>query len=97
MQKGCYNMAVRTKGRRKIICNGATYIWHIKIGYDDPYHWLHIMAEDKHLHVIIPIDNANYTDLPFPIPKAITPKFVADVIQWAERIQEERKISFSSI
>ena len=48
-------MAVRTKGRRKIICNGKKYIWHIKPGYDDPYHWLHIMAEDKSFYMICPL------------------------------------------
>ncbi len=85
-------MAVRAKGRRKIICNNQKYIWHIKPGYDDPYYWLHIVAEDRHFHFVLPIDDANYTDLSFPIPKAITPKFVSEVIQWAEASSSEREM-----
>ena len=48
-------MAVRSKGRRKIVCHDKKYIWFVRQGYDDPYCYLHIIAEDKSFYMTCPL------------------------------------------
>lgn len=41
-------MSIRTKGRRRIIVDGQTYIWYIALDDDSPYNILHIASDDKY-------------------------------------------------
>lgn len=49
-------MSVRMKGRRKISCNNETYIWYVELDYDNPYHILNIVSEDKSLIIACPLN-----------------------------------------
>lgn len=48
-------MGVLKKGRRKIVCNNATFIWYVELDYDSPYYILHIVSEDKALILACPL------------------------------------------
>lgn len=52
-------MAVRKKGRRKIICNGNNYVWYVDLDYESPLYLLHIVSEDKKMIIIYPV-SGNY-------------------------------------
>lgn len=49
-------MAVRTKGRRKIMVDGNRYIWYVALDYDSPYYLLHISSEDKSFIITHPLN-----------------------------------------
>lgn len=51
-------MAVRTKGRRKIIVNNQLYIWYVsEHGTEWYHHILHIVSADKKLILNYPLDS----------------------------------------
>ena len=52
-------MAVRKKGRRKIVCNDKNYVWYVALDYESPYMILHIISEDKKLVLCYPLET-NY-------------------------------------
>lgn len=59
-------MAVRKKNRRRIVCNGRSYVWYILTGDRDYWQrvysndwetpFLHIASEDKRLVLTIPLN-----------------------------------------
>lgn len=59
-------MAVSTKGRRKIVCDGRKYVWYVLTGDRDYWErvssndwetpFLHIVSEDKALILTIPLN-----------------------------------------
>ncbi|MBQ3692616.1 MAG: hypothetical protein II931_04775 [Clostridia bacterium] len=52
-------MAVRKKGRRKIVRDGKNYVWFVNLDYESPLMLLHICAEDKSMVLVYPI-GSNY-------------------------------------
>lgn len=48
-------MAVKAKGRRKIVVGDKNYVWYVKIDDDSPYYIRNIISEDKLLVVSCPI------------------------------------------
>lgn len=48
-------MAVKAKGRRRIVVEDKNYVWYVKIDYDSPYYILNIISENKSLIVSCPI------------------------------------------
>lgn len=48
-------MAVKAKGRRRIVVEDKNYVWYVKIDYDSPYYILNVISEDKLLIVSCPI------------------------------------------
>lgn len=60
-------MAVRTKGRRKIMVDGNRYIWYVALDYDSPYYLLHISSEDKSFIITHPLN----TNSPYIISKGL--------------------------
>ncbi len=52
-------MAVRKKGRRKIVCGGENYVWYVSKDHDSPLILLHICSEDKRLVLVYPV-SSNY-------------------------------------
>ena len=48
-------MSIRTKGRRKIIVEGQTYIWYVALDNDSPYNVLHIISDNKNLILSCPL------------------------------------------
>ena len=58
-------MAVRTKGRRKIIVENTLYLWYISLDKDSPYYMCNIVSEDKSVIVSCPLK----TKMPYVISK----------------------------
>ena len=61
-------MAVRSKNRRKIVCDGQVYFWYIRL--DEDYcdkMLLHIISEDKKLILSCPLE----VDRPYVISKGV--------------------------
>lgn len=52
-------MAIRKKGRRKIVCDGKNYVWYVNLDYESPLMLLHICAEDKSMVLVYPV-GSNY-------------------------------------
>ncbi len=91
-------MAVRIKGRRKIIAENKLYVWYVQQDYDSPYYVCNIVSEDKSVIISCPLKTEipyaifkgsqpqwkRYA-LPFDVPEIITPSFVSQVILWAEQ------------
>ena len=48
-------MSIRTKGRRRIIVGGQTYIWYVAPDDDSPYNVLNIVSDDKYLILSCPL------------------------------------------
>ncbi|MGN0605341.1 MAG: hypothetical protein ACI4JM_02345 [Oscillospiraceae bacterium] len=87
-------MSISKKRKRKLTYNNKEYLWYVAEDWDSPLIHLHIIAVDKSLILYIPlnIESDNYYKrvfkswlelFPFEIPKAITPKFVVKIIDWA--------------
>ncbi|MDD6489771.1 MAG: hypothetical protein PUG48_08150 [Clostridia bacterium] len=49
-------MAVKAKGKRKIIVKYKNYMWYVKSDDDSPYHILNVISDDKSLIVSCPIE-----------------------------------------
>lgn len=49
-------MGVRKKGRRKIRCSDKAFVWFVELDYDSLDYHLHIIAEDKTLILICPLN-----------------------------------------
>ena len=58
-------MAVRTKGRRKIIVENTLYLWYISLDKDSPYYMCNIVSEDKSVIMSCPLK----TKMPYVISK----------------------------
>lgn len=54
-------MAVRTKGRRKIVVDDRRYVWYVTERWDDPGDELRVVSEDKSFHATYPL----FTEVPF--------------------------------
>ncbi len=50
-------MGVSTKGRRTIICDSRTYVWHVALDEESPYHVLQVVSSDKRLILSCPLDH----------------------------------------
>ena len=48
-------MSIRSKGRRKIIVDGQTYLWYIALDDESPYNILNIVSDDKYLILSCPL------------------------------------------
>lgn len=48
-------MSIRTKGRRRIVVGGQTYIWYVAADDESPYDLLHIASDDKYLILSCPL------------------------------------------
>lgn len=94
-------MSVSYKGKRKLTYKGKEYIWNIRENYEgyfaikfNIFHELHITATDKSFSTIFPLCPDNEEDyrrmkeflgIDFDIPEAITPSFVAMIIEREDR------------
>ena len=82
-------MSVSTKNKRKLVYGNKTYYWHVSPNYDrgelhKNFNILHIIADDKSLEYHIPLE---YLD---PVPEAITPSFVKDIVEKSLKVMQER-------
>ena len=48
-------MSIRSKGRRKIIVDGQTYLWYVALDDESPYNILNIVSYDKYLILSCPL------------------------------------------
>lgn len=48
-------MAVRKKGRRKLIWKEKSYVWYVELDYDSPYYVLNICSDDKTTVIACPL------------------------------------------
>ena len=48
-------MAVRKKGRRKLIWNEELYVWYIELDSDSPYYILNVCSDDKNTVIACPL------------------------------------------
>ena len=48
-------MSISSKGRRKIIVGGQTYLWYVALDDDSPYEILHVVSDDKYLILACPL------------------------------------------
>ena len=48
-------MSIRSKGRRKTIVDGQTYLWYIALDDESPYNILNIVSNDKYLILSCPL------------------------------------------
>ena len=55
-------MAVKKRGRREIIVNDETYIWHVALNRDGPGKVLHVANQDKTLVVMHALEKINEED-----------------------------------
>ena len=94
-------MAVSYKGKRRLTYKGKEYIWSIRENYEGlfsmkyyVFHELHITAADKSFSTVFPLrpdDDEDYQrmkedlGIDFDIPEAITPSFVAMIIDMEDR------------
>ncbi|MBE6868462.1 MAG: hypothetical protein E7494_06820 [Ruminococcus albus] len=51
-------MSISSKGRRKIIVGGQTYLWYVALDDDSPYDILHVVSDDKYLIFDCPLKTA---------------------------------------
>ncbi len=59
-------MSVRTKGRRKIIVGGQTYIWYVTLDDDTGDNALNIVSNDKYMILSCPLQTRK---IPYVISK----------------------------
>ena len=48
-------MSIRSKGRRKIIVDGQTYLWYVALDDESPYNIFNIVSYDKYLILSCPL------------------------------------------
>ncbi|MBR7084893.1 MAG: hypothetical protein IKI37_06935 [Oscillospiraceae bacterium] len=48
-------MSIRSKGRRKIIVKGQTYLWYVALDDESDYNVLHIVSENKYFILSCPL------------------------------------------
>ena len=85
-------MAINTKNKRKLIYQNKTYYWYVAPEYDEMYLTgkmlrLHIIAADSTWHGCFPLDSCLRTEeryaihkAPVPVPDAVTPETVRQII-----------------
>ena len=64
-------MAVNTKGKRKLVINGAVYYWFVRIERDGS-HRIHILTADKKVNIVCPTAD---TEVP------VTPLYIRKILE----------------
>ena len=49
-------MSINSKGRRRIIVGGKTYLWYVALDDDSPYNILHVISDDKYVILSCPLN-----------------------------------------
>ena len=86
---GKWNMSVYKKNKRKLVYEDKVYYWSVSQDFDrgelrENFNILHIISDDKSLEYHIPLE------LYFnPIPKAITPSFVKDIVERSLKVTKD--------
>ena len=68
-------MGINTKGKRKIVVDGETYYWFVRIEKDGS-HRIHIMTEDKKFNKAFPLLDTE---------AAVTPEYISRILRDIEK------------
>ena len=68
-------MGINTKGKRKIVVDGETYYWFVRIEKDGG-HRIHIMTEDKKFNKVYPMIDTEIS---------VTPEYINKILRDIEK------------